>query len=377
MKKLEKYIERPKSVITGSALEEIHNIKNFPLFFGCVDTPKEDDLVADMNWGIDPNSGAIQLTRLIPLDILYQEQHVDGTGPTWEKYYEDFSNYITKNNSKKILEIGGGSGNLAQKSTKLDANLMWTIVEPNPMIQETDQIKIIPKFFDSKINVKDKIDTIVFSQVMEHVYDPKDFVKNIFQFLPPNGKVIFAYPKLTSWLKQNFTNALNFEHTILIDDFVEYLFIDQGFEIIEKKSYKDHSFFYTVVKNEKKNIRTKLLNKYDEYKSLYLNFVSYHEKLVEELNFKIKNSKEPVYLFGAHIFATYLFSFGLCKNIDGILDNSKLKQNRRLYGTDFVVSSPKVLKELNSVNVILKAGLYNEEIKKDIHENINPNVIFW
>ena len=101
MKKLEKYIERPMSVITGSALENIHNLKNFPLFFGCVDTPKEDDVFADMNWGIDPNSGAIQLTRLIPLDILYQEQHVDGTGPTWEKYYEDFSTYIKKKKFKK------------------------------------------------------------------------------------------------------------------------------------------------------------------------------------------------------------------------------------------------------------------------------------
>ena len=227
------------------------------------------------------------------------------------------------------------------------------------------------------IKVEDNIDTIVFSQVMEHVYNPKDFVKNIFKILPQDGKVIFAYPKLTSWLKQYFTNALNFEHTILIDDFVEYLFIDQGFEIIEKKSYKDHSFFYTAIKKEKKNFLKKIPNKYEEYKSLYLNFVSYHEKIVEELNLKIENSKEPVYLFGAHIFATYLFSFGLTKKIDGILDNSKLKQNRRLYGTNFIVLSPKTLKDMGSVNVILKAGLYNEEIKKDIHENINPNVIFW
>ena len=30
---------------------------------------------------------------------------------------------------------------------------------------------------NSKINVKDEIDTIVFSQVMEHVYDPKGFCK--------------------------------------------------------------------------------------------------------------------------------------------------------------------------------------------------------
>jgi hypothetical protein len=27
--------------------------------------------------------------------------------------------------------------------------------------------------------------------------------------------------------------------------------------------------------------------------------------------------------------------------------------------------------------VILRAGSYNEEIKQDILENINPNIIFW
>lgn len=376
MKKLQTYIERTKSVITGNDLEIIHKFENFPVFFGCTDLSKENDLVADMIWGIDSKCGAIQLTKLVPLEILYQEQHVDGTGPTWNKYYVDFAKFIHYQNPNNVLEIGGGSGQLAQNVTKINPRIKWTVIEPNPIIKETNQIKVIAGFFDSSLKVEEKIDTIVLSQVLEHIYNPRKFILDIFNFLPINGKVIIAYPQITSWLSKKYTNALNFEHTILIDDFIEYLFIENGFAVIDKNMYKNHSTFFVIEKKEKK-LSTSIPNKYKEYKSLFLNFISYHEKLVKELNLKIKKTSKPVYLFGAHIFATYLFSFGLDMRLAGILDNSKLKQNRRFYGTDFVVSSPSALKGLGEVNIILKAGLYDDEIKKDILENINPSVKFW
>lgn len=377
MKNLQTYIDRTKSVITGNDLEIIHKFKNFPVFFGCTDLPKENDLVADMFWGIDPKSGAIQLTKLVPLEILYKEQHMDGTGLTWKKYYEDFAKFIQDQNPRNVLEIGGGVGLLAQNVTKTNPKIKWTVVEPNPIIKETKQIKVIAGFFDSSIKVEDKIDTIILSQVLEHIYNPREFILNIANFLSINGKVIIAYPQITTWLDKKYTNALNFEHTILIDDFVEYLFIEQGFIIKKKEKYKDHSTFIVAEKRIKKKLNINIPNKYDEYKCLFLNFISHHEELVRELNLKIKKSKEPIYLFGAHIFATYLFSFGLSMNLSGILDNSLLKQNRRFYGTNFIVSSPSILKEVGRANVICRAGLHTDEIKKDILENINPNVKFW
>jgi len=217
---------------------------------------------------------------------------------------------------------------------------------------------------------------VIFSQVLEHTYNPKQFIKNIANLLLIDGKVIFAYPQLTSWLDKKFTNALSFEHTILIDDFIEYLFIEQGFVILNKDIYKNHSTFFYAVKKEKKPLNISIPNMYNEYKSLYQNFISHNKKLVRELNLKVKKSKLPTYLFGAHIFASYLFSLGLNANLSGILDNSKTKQNRRLYGTDFIVLSPKILKGKGPVNLILRAGVYNEEIKKDIIDNINSEVIF-
>ena len=61
----------------------------------------------------------------------------------------------------------------------------------------------------------------------------------------------------------------------------------------------------------------------------------------------------------------------------GILDNDLNKHKKRLYGTNMIVDSPRKLKNVIEPIVILKAGIYNNEIKKDILENINPNTVFW
>ncbi|ELV0449409.1 SAM-dependent methyltransferase, partial [Campylobacter jejuni] len=62
------------------------------------------------------------------------------------------------------------------------------------------------------------------------------------------------------------------------------------------------------------------------------------------------------------------------EKIINILDNNPSKQEKRLYGTKFIVKSPKILKDQDDSLVILNAGIYNDEIEKDILENINNNV---
>jgi len=40
------------------------------------------------------------------------------------------------------------------------------------------------------------------------------------------------------------------------------------------------------------------------------------------------------------------------------------------------VSSPKILREVDNPTVVLKAGVYNDEIRNDILENINADATF-
>ena len=75
--------------------------------------------------------------------------------------------------------------------------------------------------------------------------------------------------------------------------------------------------------------------------------------------------------------ASILINFGLKQDkISAILDNDTSKQLKRLYGTTLEVNSPKILKNKKNPTVILRAGVYNEEIKKDIISNINSDTVF-
>jgi hypothetical protein len=99
--------------------------------------------------------------------------------------------------------------------------------------------------------------------------------------------------------------------------------------------------------------------------------------IVDEIEKKISNYQEPIYIFGAHIFTLYLLGFGLREgHFLNVLDNAPGKIGRRLYGTNLMVKSPKCLKEHDEALLVLKAGAYTDEIKQDILGNINPNIVF-
>ncbi|MDO8526983.1 MAG: class I SAM-dependent methyltransferase [Deltaproteobacteria bacterium] len=380
MKTVPGYILRGESVLTGKdRMEKLYAFKNFPVFMGCTSQPSENDIFADMEWGICLDTGCIQLLKLLPLEILYMSQHNEGYGNTWTEHYAQFVDFLKKFDPKNILEVGGSNGCIAQLFTQSSPDACWTVVEPNPTFQGNKNIRVVSKWFDSQFVFDGPVDAIVHSHVFEHTYNPAEYICHIARLLEPGKKHIFSFPNLFHFMKNRYTNCLNFEHTVfLTEHFTDYLLKKSGFRILEKKYFMDHSIFYATEKAGSGGVPEVLPNKYEEYRSMFMDFIHYHLGMVEELNQKINGAKNPVYLFGGHIFSQFLIAFGLnTKNIAGILDNGPQKQGKRLYGTLLMVSSPKILADKKEVNVILKAANYNNEIKKDILENINDQVVFW
>lgn len=380
MNDLKNYVERNLSCLTGnSEFESIAKIENFPVFFGVTNKPASNDVYAVMEWFLENSTGLIQLNKLIPLEILYQSQHAYGFGDVWEKHYLEFSQFLGQTGPSNVLEIGAGQGRIAQICTSNDEIKKWTIIEPNPTFKETDKIKVITGFFDRNFNFESNFDTYTFSHVLEHAYDPKEFLTCIYEKMRVSDNLVFSYPNLKAWLNNKFTNSLNFEHTIfLTDTHLETLLQNIGFEIVKKENYLEHSHFFHVKKSTIPKTPFLYKNLSIENKMLLQNFIKYHEDEVNHLNEIISNSKNKnIFLFGAHIFSQYLKVFGLYTNsIISILDNSKQKQGLRLYGTDLFVEDPDVLKNYIDPIVILRAGPYNDEIKNQILTQINSNTIF-
>jgi len=192
-------------------------------------------------------------------------------------------------------------------------------------------------------------------------------------------RLIFSLPNMQVMLERKYTNCINFEHSIfLTEPYVEYLLARHGFKILAKEYFMDdHSIFYSAIRDT--SVTPTLLppGLYEANKKLYTIYVDFHKALIGELNKKMEQTTQSVYLFGAHVFAQHLLEMGLnTEKIVCILDNDAKKQGRRLYGTRLNVASPKVLGGAKDPIVILKAGVYNDEIKKDILENINRSTVF-
>ncbi|EKB8870026.1 class I SAM-dependent methyltransferase [Campylobacter coli] len=369
-----KQVKRNKCPITSSKNIEILSNRKFPIFCGCTTDDSENDLIYEEEFAICRDSGVLFLNKLMPLDILYKNGHYAGSvGKIWDEHHREFANFISQVKPKNVLEIGGGHGKLSQNFLKLqDAN--WTIIEPDTK-NKFDNVKYINGFFDKNICKNKQYDTIVHSHTFEHIYDPNEFLNDISDSLNGGGYMIFSLPNMQKWLENKFSNCLNFEHTIFLNEnLIEYLLYKNKFQIVTKKYFKDHSIFYLTKKDkDQKNIR--LNNNYDKNKKLFLDMQEYYKNEVKKLNQLIKETTKEVYLFGAHLFSQNLIYNGLdVSKIKYILDNDSNKQDKRLYGTNLYVKSPKILKNSDNALVILNAGVYNEEIKKDILENINTTI---
>jgi len=375
--------ERITDVIQQTPMEDLGGgILEFPVFMGCTSEAKESDQLADMTWQISPSNGLIQLKKLIPLDILYSQSHDSGlVGKIWMQHHAAFAIFIRKYSPASVLEIGGAHGILSKIYQEQSPGVDWTILEPNPIPVEGVKAKIISGFFDDQFELDEPVDAIVHSHVFEHVYDPQSFVQHISGFLPQGKRLIFSLPNMEEMLKRKYTNCINFEHTVfLTEPYIEYLLHQHGFRVIEREYFlDDHSIFYACVRDKSVHPTDLPAGLYEKNKKIYLDYVAYHEDLIRDLNVKIADLEDDqkLYLFGAHVFAQYLIGFGLdTSRIECLLDNDPNKQGKRLYGTNLQVSSPKILAHASNPVVILKAGVYNCEIKNQIISEINKDTIF-
>lgn len=381
-----KTIRRSTCILTSKDdLEPLYTFKNFPIFMGCTDKPLENDIFEDMEWCISKDSGCIQLSSLIPLDILYPESRGSGTiGSLWLEHHRLFAGFIQQFNVDSVLEIGGGHGTLSREFREKEVTNIkssWTILEPNPRPAEGVTAKYITGFFDKHF-VTSAYSAVVLSHVLEHLYNPTEFMQDLSASMAPGSLVFISVPNLKAWLNKHYMYSLHFEHHyLLLHEYVEYLFATNGFVLEGHQQFQaDHSMFYAYrkVSGELSKIDIDFSELYHTNKEQYLLFIKNFNSKVEKLNLKLAETQSPVYLYLAHALSQYLLAFGLdTSKILKILDNDPHKLGKRFYGTSFMIDSPKCLAEEEHPVVIMGDSYFAEEIKRDILEKINPNTEFW
>ena len=378
----EKLNTRINNLLTNEdTMEYLYKLKNFPVSLSCVSLDLNHNKNLDMIFEICKKTGIIQIKNAPSLEDIYITPHNSSYGTVWNNLFDTFSDILKKyiNSEINILEIGGGALLLASKIITNNKIKNYTVYEKNITSEYIDhnKIHIIDKYFTKDTIINEKYDFYIHSHVLEHVWNPREFIESIGNNIKTDCYHCFIVPNLKEIFSKKYTNALDFEHNFfIIEEYIDIILHNNNFKIIEKKFYIDHSIIYITKKIENKNLELKTFpNLYKQNKQLALDFRNYHIELIDKLNKQIENFEGDLYLFGGTGFSIFLIMFGLKINkILYILDNDPKKENKKVYGTNFIIKNPLIIKNKNNVAIIVKAANYQQEIEEQLY-NLNSNIL--
>jgi len=345
---------------------------DMPSYNGAVDNC-ENYTFNEMKFSSCNNCNSIQLSEILEQEVVYGGSHNRETvGEIWQNHYEQFRNFIGDISEKTVLEISDPSAKLAKKNNNFNK---WYIIEPNSdESKSTEKIIFIKDFFDSKFKVSFSPDLIVLSHFFEHTFEPHVFLEKCFDTLEYDGDVFISIPNLLCNLETlNQPNSIvHFEHTFFYDnETVEFLFENNGFEVVKKQNYLSHSIFYQIRK--KSDISKNNSPVFTDRKEDFINIYNRYLRLIEVIN----NTDDEFILFGCHVYSQFLIQNGLnLSKIKFILDNDSSKQNKYLYGTSLMTYNPKEL-DLNDCKIITShMGTYVKEIEESLKDSYKKITFF-
>lgn len=375
-----KKIYRTQNIINNkSDLEHLFTVKKAPVYMGVTrKTNSKNFIFSDLKFYISKSSGAVQINPLLPLNIVYSSEHGSGKiGRLWNQHHKNFANFIKKKCTNHFFEIGSGHFQLFEEILKSRKNILWTALEPNPQKKiNSNKLKILKKFFNKRTMVSHN-QTIIHSHLLEHIYYPNIFLKNISTKMVKNQIMIFSVPNMYQMIKRGYMNALNFEHTFYAsEEIIDHMLYLNDLKVIDKQYFKkDHSIFYRVKKYYSK--KSKKINFYKKNKLLFLNYYKNFKSKVFKVNAKMNKNDLLFIIHGAHIFTQMAICYGLdIAKILFITDNDSNKQNKILYGTNLKVFDPMILKNKRDFYVITSfTGVYKKEIESGL-TSINNKLLF-
>ena len=180
------------------------------------------------------------LTKVYELDynIGYIQEQYDIAQPfvdDFRKFLFKYSNALPLNS--EILEIGCGGAILLKELKELGFRTFG--VDPSPTAiraAEKYDLTLIPKFFDPEL-FSEPFSLIFHSDVLEHAFDPREFIDEQRTVLKPHGLIIISVPNAQENIEYGDISMAMHQHLqYFTPESLSKLMEIAGFEILEIKA---------------------------------------------------------------------------------------------------------------------------------------------
>jgi len=281
--------------------------------------------------------------------------------------HEQAAFFISKFNlvEKKILEVGCGDGNFLEILVKMGCNAQGN--EPSRPFRELALkrgVKVDSQFVNEDYKNGDApFDAIVSREVMEHVPDPIDFLRNIRKFLKNEGVVLIEIPNGEKMLKESRYYDLFPDHlSYFTRETLTLAMLLSGFKDVEIYYGMDDEFIYATAKNNTPNT----LDLNIAFKSISDDF----NILTETYNHIV------VWGAGGKGIAT-LGSLDDASKIKYVVDADLFKQGKYLPSSGLFVKPIEDLFKDEKVDALVITNLaYLDEVVKTLSENKFTKKVF-
>lgn len=222
---------------------------------------------------------------------------------------------------KTILDIGTGTGvflSSCERLTNLELNA-FDLNETNK--EKVLSINNVKAFYSGSIeNIKKHFDIISLIHVLEHIEDPKKFLKTLKSKLNKNGILIIQVPYV-----------LENHNDLLIIDHLSH-FTKLTLQNLLKKFFTRVLFINTPVKNELTIIASNDKS-YKEEKVLE-KVIKIYPSYIHKLNNYLLSQDKPLFIFGtAPISSYYAAILDEIGKLAGFLDEDSLKVGKSYFNT--------------------------------------------
>lgn len=289
------------------------------------------------------------------------------TGINAESAYSFSASLDDKVTGKTMLEIGSGDGyflNIMQDKG-------WEVYgcDPSPqsdIAMEKYNLKIKKDIF-SHGSFDRKFDCIVLRHVLEHISEPKTFLKEISLSLQSDGFLGIEVPNVLYILSKGIISGFYHEHIYYFTPYLlNKILKEYGFKVISIKEKED--VIYAIGQYagiSETNFKSSEIKKADT-KNLISGYIWKFKTLRKqytELNEEIRSNNYNLYLYGASSHTTQLLSM-VQMPVKALIDKNESLHGKYLpiiKGVEII--SPDILKTLNNEDtIVISSHAYQDEI---------------